>query len=74
MAGMATPVTVAAVQVGADKDDLRLAVRPIHQADEVGQHRPLGQLDGIVVNTITSSQKGLSPPREWRKTRPNEDR
>jgi hypothetical protein len=52
MARMAAPVAVAAMEVGVDEDDLGRMRGAVHQADEVGQHRPLGELDGEMVDTI----------------------
>jgi hypothetical protein len=56
MASMATPVAVAAMQVGGDKHDLQRAIRPVHQVNKVRQHGPLGQLEHEVIETITSGQ------------------
>jgi hypothetical protein len=58
MAGMAAPVAVAVVEVGMDKDDLGRAGKTIHQANEAGQHDPLRELNGKMVDTIPCSLEG----------------
>jgi hypothetical protein len=57
MAGMAAPVTVAAVDVRVDKDDLGGAGGAVHQANKVGEDSPLRKLDGEVQNAVAGGRE-----------------
>jgi hypothetical protein len=72
VAGVSAPVSVAAVQIGVDKDSHRGTRRAVHQANEVGQDNPLGELDGKMKHTIAVGQdschrrgSGTEPSLGW---------